>query len=106
VGRRLTVVIDERLEPGRLSTDDGDCKWKAQDAGPGGRFRTPAHGDGHGQGVLEGSGLDGLARERGPKLPAACPGDMLSLAAQGQEQVELLDKELIVIVKIIAEERK
>ena len=72
-------------------------------AGPDQRVRGAAHRDPHRQRVLHRAGVDPDVVER--RAVTAGPGDPHRLA-DGQQQLELLGEQLVVVVQVVAEQRK
>lgn len=101
--RRLAVEIEERRKPAWLAPDDGQRYRQAERAGTRHRLRRAADGDPERQHLLQRPGIDAAIVDRRPHL--ARPADFLALA-QRHQKIELLGKELVVVVERLAEERE
>ena len=101
---RLPVEVGERHEPLGLPTDDGQRQGQAQGTRADHGLGCAAHRHPYGQWVLDRPRphpgvVQGRAQPSGP-------GHVAVVGAYGQEQLEFLGEQLVVVVEVVAEERK
>ena len=98
----LAIEIDERTKARRLPADDRDHQRKSERTRARERFGRSADAAPNRQLRLQRARIDGLARERGPKLSR--PPNVLVVANREQE-AELLFEEVVVVLEAEPEER-
>ncbi len=107
-GERLAVQLDQRREPPRLPADDGVVHRQAQGAGPhgGGGRAAGGHTDAQvlAQARLVGGPRPDLPVHQGRAEPAR-PGHRVA-GVEGEQQVELLLVQLVVVLEVRAEQRE
>jgi hypothetical protein len=97
----FAVEVDEGAEAVGFAADDRDHERQAEYAGADKRLRSAAYAEPDGERVLQGARVDALSGERGAVL--AGPVDVGGFA-QGEEEVELFFKELVVVFELEAEQ--
>jgi hypothetical protein len=100
---RFAIQLGERPEPRRLAADDRNRQRQAERAGARDRLRRAAGGDPHRQRLLQRPRIDALPVERRP-MPAF-PRDV-RLSADCKQKIELLRKQFVIVVEVVAEQRK
>ncbi len=99
---RLPVVVDQGDEAGRRAANDGDDKRQPKPPGAFDRCRVPADADPDRELFLCRPRVDPAVVDARPVV--ARPGHALVLT-DGEQQVELLFEELVVVIEVVAEER-
>ncbi len=99
----LAVELGQRPEPRGLAADDRDRQRQAERAGARDRLRRAAGSDPDRKRLLQSTRIDALAVER--RSMPALPRDH-GLGADLKQEIELLREQLVVIVEVVAEQRK
>ena len=100
---RLAIEFRQRPKARRLAADDRNRQRQAERAGARDRLRRAAGGDPDRQRLLQRARIDALAVKR--RAMPAFPSDQ-RLGADLKQEIELLREQLVVIVEVVAEQRK
>ena len=91
---RLPVKVDEWTKLSGISTDDGHHQGEPEHAGADERCRSAPHPDPNKQSILCGTRVDTLTREGSAVVPRLVD---LRIVADGQQKIELLGEEGVVV---------